>query len=72
MIFSKFLDSLDFCFFVSRQRSEKKTKINDEDTFKYAVLEISGYYNYGRLLERGNLYFLVRYDNFINCRWEIG
>ena len=31
---------------VSRQKSEKKIKINEEDTFKYAGLEISGSYNY--------------------------
>jgi hypothetical protein len=45
MIFSKFLGSLDFCFFVSRQRIKKeKNYIIEENNFKDLVPELSGFY----------------------------
>jgi hypothetical protein len=50
MIFSTFLGSLDFCFFVSRQRSlETTNKINEEAAFKHSGLEISDFYNVPRV-----------------------
>ena len=53
MIFSKFLGSLDFCFFVpvlnlfqyQDKEVRKKSKINEDNTYKDSVLEISGFYS---------------------------
>jgi len=53
MIFSKFLDSLDFCFFVpvlnlfqyQDKEAKKKSKIDEEHALKDSVVEISGFYN---------------------------
>jgi hypothetical protein len=57
MIFSKFLDSLDFCFFVpvlnsfqyQDKEGRKKSKVFEKNTFKDSVHEISNIYSGGRL-----------------------